>query len=120
NLKKKLKAKLMAKLTDEFRRGWQGFTQPSLLLAIGFAIVCLAGSTATRWGLAQIRPDVFFTPYFPAVVLATMFGGWRIGILTALVAGALGVGVNFGDTHADSARFVLLLIYWAVCGVTVW
>jgi two-component sensor histidine kinase len=110
----------MAKLIDEFRRGWQGFTQPSLLLAIGFAILCLAGSTATRWGLAQIRPDVFFTPYFPAVVLATMFGGWRIGILTALVAGALGVSVNFGDTHADSARFVLLLIYWAVCGVTVW
>ena len=110
----------MAKLIDEFRRGWQGFTQPSLLLAVGFAVLCLAGSTAARWALAQIRPDVFFTPYFPAVVLATMFGGYRIGILTAIVAGALGVSVNFGDTHADSARFVLLLIYWAVCGVTVW
>jgi two-component sensor histidine kinase len=110
----------MAKLIDEFRRGWQGFTQPSLLLAIGFAILCLAGSTAARWGLAQIRPDVFFTPYFPAVVLATMFGGYRIGILTAIVAGALGVSVNFSETRADSARFVLLLIYWAVCGITIW
>jgi two-component sensor histidine kinase len=110
----------MAKLIDEFRRGWQGFTQPSLLLAIGFAILCLAGSTAARWVLAQIRPDVFFTPYFPAVVLATMFGGSRIGILTAIVAGALGVSVNFSETRADSARFVLLLIYWAVCAVTIW
>jgi two-component sensor histidine kinase len=73
-----------------------------------------------RWGLAQIRPDVFFTPYFPAVVLATMFGGYRIGILTAIAAAALGVTVNFSDARADSARIVLLLIYWAVCGVAIW
>jgi two-component sensor histidine kinase len=110
----------MTRLIDEFRRGWQGFTQPSLLIAAGFALLCLAGSTIARWGLAQIRPDVFFTPYFPAVVLATMFGGSRVGILTAIAAGALGAGVNFGDTSADTARFVLLLIYWGVCGVTIW
>jgi len=110
----------MAKLIDEFRRGWEGTSQPALPLAIGFAILCLALATAARWGLAQIRPDVFFTPYFPAVVLATMFGGYRIGIVTAIAAGALGVIVNFGDAKADSARFVLLVIYWAVCGVTIW
>jgi two-component sensor histidine kinase len=40
--------------------------------------------------------------------------------LTALAAGALGVSVNFGDATADTARIVLLLIYWAVCGVTIW
>jgi two-component sensor histidine kinase len=110
----------MAKLIDDFRRGWQGIAQPALPLAIGFAILCLLLSTAGRWGLAQIRPDVFFTPYFPAVVLATMFGGYRIGILTAIAAGALGVTVNFGEATADSARFVLLVIYWAVCGVAIW
>jgi two-component sensor histidine kinase len=110
----------MAKLIDEFRRGWQGIAHPALPVAIGFAVLCLVLSTAARWGLAQIRPDVFFTPYFPAVMLATMFGGYRIGILTALAAGVLGVTVNFGDATADSARFVLLLIYWAVCGVTIW
>lgn len=110
----------MAKLIDEFRRAWRGASQPALPLAIGFAVACLALSTLARWGLAQIRPDVFFTPYFPAVVLATMFGGYRIGILTALAAGAFGITVNFGDTAADSARIVLLVIYWAVCGVTIW
>jgi two-component sensor histidine kinase len=110
----------MAKLIDEFWRGWQGTSQPRLSLAIGFAIVCIALATLGRWGLAQIRPDVFFTPYFPAVVLATMFGGYRIGILTAIAAGALGVTVNFSDARADSARIVLLLIYWAVCGVAIW
>ena len=110
----------MAKLIDEFRRGWQGVSQPSLLLSIGFAVICLAFSTGARWGLAQIRPDVFFTPYLPAVLLATMFGGYRTGILTAIVAGALGIVINFTSAMPDPARFVLLAIFWAVCGVTIW
>jgi two-component sensor histidine kinase len=110
----------MAKLIDEFRRGWRGVSQPSLPIGIGFAIFCLALGTLGRWGLAQIRPDVFFTPYFPAVVLATVFSGVRLGALTAIAAGALGVSVNFGDTTADSARLVLLVIFWAVCGVAIW
>ena len=110
----------MAKLIDEFRRGWQGISHLALPVSIGFAVLCLALATAARWGLALIRPDVFFTPYFPAVVLATMLGGYRIGILTALAAGALGVTVNFSDATVDSARFALLLIFWAVCGITIW
>jgi two-component sensor histidine kinase len=111
---------MIAKLTDEFRRGWQGISQPSLPFGIGFAIVCLALATAARWGLAQIRPDVFFTPYFPAVVIVTVFGGIRIGILAAIAAGALGVAVDFGEGAADSARIALLAIFWAVCGVAIW
>ena len=110
----------MANLIDEFRRGWRGVSQPSLAFGIGFAMLCLALGTLGRWGLAQIRPDVFFTPYFPAVVLVTVFAGIRIGALTAIAAGALGVSVNFGDTTADSARFVLLVIFWAVCAVAIW
>lgn len=110
----------MANLIDEFRRGWRGEVQPALPLAIGFAALCLALATLARWGLAQIRPDVFFTPYFPAVMLATMFGGYRIGILTAIAAGAFGITVNFSEARADSARIVLLAIYWAVCGVAIW
>src|SRR4051794_5234491 len=110
----------MVKLIDEFRRGWRGISQPSLPFSIGFAMLYLALATEARWGLAIIRPDVFFTPYFPAVVFATVFGGIRIGVLTAIAAGALGVSVNFGDTTADPARFVLLAIFWAVCGVAIW
>lgn len=110
----------MAKLIEEFRRGWQGVSQPSPPLAIGFAILCLAASTVVRWGLAQFRPDVFFTPYFAAVVLTTMLGGYRIGVLTSIAAGALGVIVNFGDTTVDTARVVLLVIYWAACGMVIW
>ena len=110
----------MTRLVDEFRRGWQGTSQPSLPFSVGFAILCLVLATFGRWGLAQIRPDIFFTPYFPAVMLATVYGGVRIGALTAVAAGAFGLGVNFGDTTIDSARVVLLLIFWAACGVAIW
>jgi two-component sensor histidine kinase len=110
----------MTKLIDEFRHGWQGISQPSLLFSTGFAVCCLVLATLARWGLAQIRPDVFFTPYFPAVFFATAFGGFRIGIATALAGGALGVAVNFSDAVTDSARLALLLIFWAVCGITIW
>jgi len=110
----------MAKWIDEFRRGWQGISQPSPLFATGFAIACLTLATLARWCLAQIRPDVFFTPYFPAVFFATAFGGFRIGILTAVVGGLLGVTLNFSDASTDFARFALLLIFEAVCGLTIW
>src|SRR5882672_251985 len=110
----------MGKLIDEFRRTWQGISQPSPLFSTGFAAACLVLSTIARWCLSLIRPDVFFTPYFPAVFFAAAFGGYRIGILTAMTGGLLGVALNFGDAAADSARLVLLMIFWAACGLTIW
>jgi two-component sensor histidine kinase len=77
-------------------------------------------STIARWGVGQLRPDIFFTPYFPAVFLAAAVGGARIGIATAIGAGVLGLTVNFGSTVADPARFALLLMFWAVCGFAIW
>jgi two-component sensor histidine kinase len=110
----------MANWTDEFRRGWQGISQPSLLLSLGFAAFCLALATAARWGLSLIRPELAFAPYFPAVLFATAFGGFRIGLATAAVGGLLGAVVAFGDPPAESARPVLLLIYVVVSGLTIW
>src|SRR5262245_41864931 len=102
----------MKKLIDEFRRGWQGISQPSLLFSTGFAAGCLALSTIIRWGMAQLRPDVFFTPYFPAVFLAAAVGGARIGIATSLAGGLLGLAVNFSNAPVDTARLVLLAMFW--------
>ena len=110
----------MRKLIDEFRRGWQGISQPSAAFCIGFCAACLLVSTLIRWGLAQIRPDVFFTPYFPAVFFAAAVCGLRFGVFTALAGGALGVAVNFSAATPDSARFVLLVIYWLVAALTIW
>jgi two-component sensor histidine kinase len=110
----------MVKLIDEFRRGWQGTSQPSPLFSMGFAVSCLALATAARWSLSLMRPDVFFTPYFPAVFFATAFGGFRVGIATALAGGALGLALDFSDAPADFARLALLAIYLVVCGLTIW
>ena len=110
----------MAKLIDEFRRGWQGTSLPSPLFSIGFAACCIVLSSMARWCLSLIRPDVFFTPYFPAVLFATAFGGFRIGILTALVGGMFGLILNFGDGSVDFARLALLVIFLIVSGLTIW
>src|SRR5437899_11877078 len=110
----------MKKLIDEFRRGWQGISQPSLLFSTAFAGGCLVLSTIARWGLGQSRAAGCFTPYSPALFLATAVGGARIGIPTAIAGGALGATFNFSGAIADSARFALLLMFWAVCGFAIW
>src|SRR5256885_14078472 len=100
----------MVKWIDELRRGWHGTSQPSTLFKIGFALSCLAMATAARWCLALIRPDVFFTPYFPAVFFATAFGGLRVGIATALAGGAVGVAVYFGGGAGEFGKLALAVI----------
>lgn len=110
----------MARLIDEFRRGWQGISPPSALFSIGFAASCLALATAARWSIALIRSDIFFTPYFPAVFFASALGGPRVGIAAALAGGALGLTVDFSDARTDYARLVLLVIYLVVCAIMIW
>src|ERR1700730_6909261 len=110
----------MEKLIDEFRQGWQGTSRTSPLFGMGFAVYCLAVSTAARWCLSLLRPDVFFTPYFPAVFFATALGGHRVGIATAIAGATLGLTLNFGATPSDVARLVLLAIYLIVSGLTIW
>src|SRR3984957_13246470 len=87
---------IIKRLVDEFRQGWQGVSRPSLLFSVGFSVGCLALSTTARWLLAALRPDVYFTPYFPAVFFATALAGYRTGIATALVGGGVGGATNFG------------------------
>jgi two-component sensor histidine kinase len=73
-----------------------------------------------RWSLSLMRPDVFFTPYLPAVFFATAFGGFRVGIATPVAGGVLGATVNFSDASADFARLALLAIFLIVCALTIW
>ena len=110
----------MAKWADEFRQGWRGIAQPSLLMGAGFAVICLALATAARWSLALIRPELAFSLYFPAVLFATAFGGFRIGLATAVAGAVLGTVLAFGEPTADSTKLVLLLIYVVVSGLIIW
>jgi two-component sensor histidine kinase len=110
----------MVKLIEEFRRGWRGLAQPSLPFSIAFAAFCVTLSTAARWCLSLIRPDVPFVPYLPAVVFATAFGGIRIGIATSLASATLGIVLNLDNFHTSGARLTLLVIFLIVSGLTIW
>ena len=111
----------MTRLIDEFRQAWQGVAKPSLAFSVGFSIACLSLSTAARWVLAAMRPDVFFTPYFPTVFFVTALCGYRAGIVTAIAGGGLGIVMNFGDAPGTLfPRLVLLVIFSIVCGLMIW
>jgi hypothetical protein len=45
-----------------------------------------------------------FSPYYPAILFATISGGIRPGVLTGAVGGALGFGFNFGEPVSSTAK----------------
>ncbi|WP_316214845.1 sensor histidine kinase [Bradyrhizobium sp. SZCCHNR2035] len=110
----------MRRFVDEFRSAWRGELQPAPAMSVGFGVLCLALATLVRWGLAHIRPDIFFTPYFPAVVFVAAFGGPRYGIATSIAGGALGMLLEFGAGPSDGAKLVLLALYLVACGLVIW
>jgi len=73
---------------------------PLLCLAWVLRYPALAVSTAARWCLSLLRPDVFFTPYFPAVFLPP-----RSAVPDRDCDGypgrVSGVVLNFGDAPTD-------------------
>ncbi|WP_315831033.1 sensor histidine kinase [Bradyrhizobium prioriisuperbiae] len=108
------------KWVDELLGSWRGTAEPSAPLIWGFAAACLAASTLIRWGISSLRPDITFTPYFPAVLFATLLGGFRAGVATTIAGACLGYIVHFGDAPSGGAKVALLLIYAAVCALIIW
>ncbi len=105
---------------DELLGGWRGTAEPSASLIWGFVLVSLAASTLSRWGISLLRPDSPFSLYIPAVLFATLLGGLRPGVVTTIAGAGLGYVIGFGVEPVGSAKVALLLIYVAVCALTVW
>jgi two-component sensor histidine kinase len=105
---------------DEFRDGWRGKADPSLTQKLAFAAFCLAAATAVRYGFSLIRNDVPFTPYYPAILFVTVFAGFEIGSLTAILGGVLGLAMGFVDSPVGPARVSLFLIYLIVSVFVIW
>src|SRR5690242_16253026 len=110
----------MTRLIDDIVRIWRGEQQPSLAWSGTFAAMCLVIATAFRFCLAHLRPDVFFTPYIPAVFFATAMGGSAIGIASAVIGAALGLLLDFGGAQLDLARVMLMALYLTVALSVVW
>jgi two-component sensor histidine kinase len=109
----------MAKWIDEFRRGLQGVSEPSLILGFSLAAVCLIVATAFRFGISLLRPDVPYGPYLPAVFVAAAFGGERAGIAAAIGGAALGLMLDFGGTPQGLAAAVLVAIYFIIAALVI-
>jgi two-component sensor histidine kinase len=105
---------------SKFEQVWRGDRQPAAIASFGFVVGCMAAATAARWGISQIRADVPFSLYYPAVLLTTVFGGVRVGILAALIGAVLGTAVDFEDAPVGRARLTLLAIYVVVSGLIIW
>ncbi|MGJ4880622.1 sensor histidine kinase [Bradyrhizobium sp. HKCCYLRH1073] len=110
----------MTRLIDDIKRIWRGEQQPSLTWSCMFAAMCLLAATAIRYGMAHLRPDVFFTPYLPAVFFATAMGGSGVGLATAIAGAALGLTLDFGGGPADGARLALMAMYMVVALLVIW
>jgi two-component sensor histidine kinase len=102
------------------RQIWRGEKDAGPIASGGFVVLCLALATAARWGIAQIRDDVPFTLYIPAVLLTTVFGGLRVGVLAAVLGAVLGYAIGFNGTPTGSAPVALLAIYVVVSSLTMW
>jgi two-component sensor histidine kinase len=59
---------------------WRGLVV--LLITVGTA-------TVLRWALGAAADPVPFVTYFPAIVLCTLFAGWRFGIASILITAAI-------------------------------
>lgn len=55
----------MAKWIEEFRRGWQGISEPPAVLGFGLAAVCLMLATVFRFGISHLHADVPYSAYLP-------------------------------------------------------
>lgn len=82
---------------------------------LGTAVV-LAAATIARWLLGDSARPVPFVTYFPVVLLAALFYGWRWGALTTFIAAVI---VNRVFTPAPllpgvAWKTTILLVYFAL------
>ena len=65
----------------------------------GLAVMALTIGLATglRWLLGTAADPVPFVTYFPAIVLCTLFAGWRAGVVSILLSAAIVNTVFLGE-----------------------
>jgi two-component sensor histidine kinase len=94
-------------------------------LAASVAWLCAAVAipTAIRWVVDQGASGIPFVTYFPAVLLATIFLGWRFGALTALASAVIAnrllreAPILFYVSMRDA---ILVLLFALACTVVIW
>src|SRR3954451_24873120 len=99
------------KWVNEFLDAWRGRSDPSFALKMAFSAFCLVEGTLLRFAVYLIQGDVAFSPYYPAILFATFFGGVSSGIITAILGGVLGFGRDCGDCVSSTVQTSVLSLY---------
>lgn len=108
-----------------WRALWQGGLPPRSLIALAFALACVAIATLVRIGLGAISPaSVVFAPYYSATLVAALVGGAAAGIF-ATVAGAIAAFLLFvppdWTSHVfDVEQLVSYFLFIASSMVIIW
>jgi two-component sensor histidine kinase len=95
---------LAGKPVDRANRFLHWDVKPSSAQAYWFALCCVGAALGIRLIFWLLKPDlVIFATYYPAVLLATLVGGWRAGIV-AQVAGGIVAWLYFDPSFAMPPR----------------
>jgi two-component sensor histidine kinase len=100
--------------------------RPASYAAMTFAVFCVVVALGVRLVFWQLQPDlVIFATYYPAVLIATLIGGWSAGIVAQILGGIAAwlffdpsftpPAHAFGDQISDFGLYGLSsgLIVWA-------
>jgi len=88
-----------------------------------WAVAAVAVPTALRWAIDRGASGVPFVTYFPAVVLAALFLGWRWGTLVAVVSAGVANWLFVGEPWDFSAYpldLLALALFALTCAGLVW
>jgi len=88
----------------------------TLATSLGWAVALVVVPTVIRLALDAGRNGVPFVSYFPAVVLAALFLGWRYGVLVTFVSAAVArvLFIREGFYFAQSARGLIILVLFVL------
>lgn len=79
--------------------------EPNAVVSIVGVVVSVALPTAVRWALNPVLGDaLWFATYYPAILAATLFLGWRLGLLTLLMSALVTDYVFIPPPHTVSLQ----------------
>ena len=88
----------------------------SWFLSVFWAIGFVAIASLTRFLLGHIEPGALpYAAYFPAVLLASLLGGWRGGVIASVLSVAAGMAMfvprsGVGVSTLDILNVALVLV----------
>jgi two-component sensor histidine kinase/membrane protein implicated in regulation of membrane protease activity len=100
---------------------WRLRLKPESPAAFAFATACIAVASVIRLAADQVSPDVTpFATYFPAVLFATLVGGFSAGMFAMVLGGICASWFLTRQSLSYATVTTSILVYAATCLVIAW